>query len=180
MEDSREKQISDAFFVLGAQYYAVATYAAPEFLMPICGSLFHHAIEMLLKGYLANTHDTARLKVLGHNLVKLWESFKAAGDDSDLNSLDPVIAKLDRFENIRYPDNIINDGMKMGISFNIIGPRLIDQFPSEAPKYDIEVQKLDKLVATIFHRACVPPGTYFGNLPDVFKNSIPPELRGNH
>jgi hypothetical protein len=178
MEYSREKQISDDFFLLGSQYYAIATHAAHPSLIPVCGNLFHHAIEMLLKGYLANNNDIKKLREMRHNLVKLWHSFKAGGDDPNLNNFDSVIAKLDRFENIRYPESIVDNNMIMGVSTNVIAPRLIDQFPSATSRYEIKVDELDKLVATIFHRARVTPSDYFGKLPNVFKNSIPPDLRG--
>ena len=37
----------------GSQYYTTARFAMHSQCMPVCGNLFHHAVEMLLKGALA-------------------------------------------------------------------------------------------------------------------------------
>jgi hypothetical protein len=37
------------FFHIGFQYYVTARFTAFAFFSPVCGNLFHHAVEMLLK-----------------------------------------------------------------------------------------------------------------------------------
>lgn len=171
---SREQQIADAFFVLGAGYFVVARYSASAFLMPICGNLYHHAIELFLKGYLANSISSFELKSkFGHSLPKLWEAFKSVINDSSLNNFDLVISKLDRFENIRYPDSIVDNGMMVGITVGGAGPSLVDQFHDGGPVYKLNVEELDCLTLTIFEKASVPPSAYFGGLDDELKKWIP-------
>lgn len=180
MRYSREQRISDAFFVLGSQYFALARYSAFAFLMPICGNLYHHAVEMLIKGYLANSISSSQLKsTFGHSLSKLWEEFKSAVNDSSLSSFDIVISRLAQFEYIRYPDSIIDNGMTVGITIGGAGPSLVDQLRDVTPTYKLNVEELDKLVLVIFGRASVPPNAYFGGLPDELKKCIPDGLRGN-
>ena len=41
------------FMETGSQYYTTARFAMHAQCMPVCGNLFHHAVEMLLKGGLA-------------------------------------------------------------------------------------------------------------------------------
>ena len=47
------------FLNLGIQYYIAARCAAHARLMPACGNLFHHSIEMLLKAYLLRNRPPA-------------------------------------------------------------------------------------------------------------------------
>ena len=61
-------ELSSVFLELGCQYYVVARYCASVFFMPICATMFHHAIEMLIKGYLVRSHPSPDLKKAGHDL----------------------------------------------------------------------------------------------------------------
>jgi hypothetical protein len=45
----------DAFFKTGSQYYIAGRFAAFAWFHPVAGNLFHHAIEMYLKGALSKT-----------------------------------------------------------------------------------------------------------------------------
>jgi hypothetical protein len=49
------------FMETGSQYYTTARFAMHAQCMPVCGNLFHHAVEMLLKGGLAQKGENARL-----------------------------------------------------------------------------------------------------------------------
>jgi len=54
----------DHFFVGNAcQYYAAARFAVHAGCIPVCGNLFHHAVEMLLKGGLAKKTEAIALRV---------------------------------------------------------------------------------------------------------------------
>ncbi len=88
----RSEKISDAFLVLGSQYYAHARYSVQFFYLPVSGTLFHHAIEMLLKGYLSKKMTLAELKSAGHSLVVLWELFKTEVTDLSLVRFDGTIS----------------------------------------------------------------------------------------
>ena len=166
--------------MLGSRYFAVARFSAFAFLMPICGNLYHHAVEMLIKGYLAKSMSSSKIKsTFGHNLTKLWTAFKSTANDANLSSFDFPISRLDRFEDIRYPDSIIDDGMMVGISLGGDGPNLVDRFSDGTPIYKLNVEELDKLVAAIFDRASIPSSAYFGGLPDELKKWIPRELQGD-
>src|SRR5258708_5472564 len=50
------------FLTLGIQYYTAGRSAAWAGLMPVCGNLCHHAVEMLLKAGLSRKHSLAELK----------------------------------------------------------------------------------------------------------------------
>src|SRR5262249_40104873 len=84
--------------------------------IPVCGNLFHHAVEMLLKGGLAKKRklSLSELKKRGHKLKVLWREYKLDFPDPALKRHDKAISLLDKFEAIRYPDRILASGMGVG------------------------------------------------------------------
>jgi hypothetical protein len=108
------------FMSSGWQYYVVARFAMHAQCMPVCGSLFHHAVEMILKGGLARKHKLSDLKDMGHNLKVLWRAYKAAFPDSTLKRHDKTISGLNKFEDIRYPDS--NQTHAMAVTAAWSGP----------------------------------------------------------
>ena len=101
---SREDKLRDAFLVLGSQYFAHARYSAQIFYLPVSATLFHHSIEMLLKGYLIKFMKLDELKKIGHNLEKLWDEFKVLASRSDLVKYDQSIKR--HLDTVPYPDVI--------------------------------------------------------------------------
>jgi len=69
---------TEQFFSLGLQYFVAGKFSAFGRLMPVVGNQFHHAVEMMLKGYLAKTMDLADLKKLGHRTVGAGRSLAVA------------------------------------------------------------------------------------------------------
>jgi hypothetical protein len=55
----------------------------------------------------------ADLRKLGHNLPKIWEEFKVQVSDPALDQFDTLISELNAFEEIRYPDQTIEKGMRV-------------------------------------------------------------------
>src|SRR5437763_7503350 len=88
---------------LGLQYYIAGRFAALNGLVPVAGNLFHHAIEMVLKAGLLTILTEDQLKCqFGHNLTKLWDSFKDLTQSQALSAFGDVIQELDRWEDLRY------------------------------------------------------------------------------
>jgi len=159
---TREQQ---SFFDLGTQYYVVARFSAFAGLTPVCGNLFHHAIEMYLKGYLSSKLKMTELKDLGHRLGKIWNRFKRDISDAELNRFDQVILELDKFESIRYPERILSNGMIALISLKR-QPHACGSSKSKRPEpvYEIVVEEIDHLVEMIFQKASVNPKFFTNSL----------------
>jgi hypothetical protein len=105
------EDIIHEFFRYGCQYYVAGRYGVFAGLIPVAANLHHHAIEMLLKGALSKKMTLEELKnKLGHKLEKTWDEFKAVANDSSLARFDQVIAELNKFEEIRYPDKLLQSG----------------------------------------------------------------------
>ncbi len=140
------------FFVqTGSQYYTMARFAMHAQCVPVCGNLFHHAVEMLLKGGLARKRPLSDLKDnMGHKLKVLWREFKAEFPDATLKRHDKTISSLDKFEDIRYPNPI--KVPSMGVSAEWSGPAgTIKTYGGlKTKQYAIVVSPIDDLVADIF------------------------------
>ena len=139
-------KLSQELIERGLQYYVSGRYATIAGYLPVAANLYHHAIEMLLKGSLAKTHTEARIRSLHHNLKRAWRLFKAGAKDPTLDKLDSTVAQLNKFEDLRYPN--MRHGMFVVIYF---GPE------PEEPRgvggeryYKISATEVDELVKAIF------------------------------
>lgn len=131
--------------------------------MPVSGNLYHHAIEMLLKGQLAKTLSLQELKRLGHRLVDVWQAFKAAFPQEALSAFDALLAGLDRFEQIRYPDQVMQHGMYSYIAW--AGPAIRPEFAGQQlPGYELIVTGVDRLIGRLFGLCGIHPAEYLQNL----------------
>jgi hypothetical protein len=140
----------DAFFKIGCQYYVAGRFAAFARFHPVVGNLFHHAIEMYLKGALSEKRSLNELRKLSHNLPSIWKAFKIEANDSALDRFDATIAGLHDYEELRYPDSVIVRGMDTTI--NIIRSSLSTgaaKGGTSIPQYQVCVQDIDELVDVI-------------------------------
>ena len=172
---SRADKLSDAFLVLGSEYYALARYSSSVSYMPICATLFHHAIELLIKGYLIRGHTLDNLKKIGHDLSKLWYLFKTATVNTALERYNTTITQLDKVEMLRYPDAMVDQGFVLNVRLGVLAPV---QLPgtSGLPQYFVNVSDLDDIALTIFSACSVNPTAYFRNTPTELKSALPPSL----
>jgi hypothetical protein len=150
------------FFRLGLQYLVAGRFSAYARLSPVGGTLLHHALEMLLKGYLSSSLTLCELKKARHRLPKLWNRFKTEVKDSSLNQYDRVVGELHRFKEIRYPDEIVSlPGMFVGYTF-VKGKgkqQRVKAWPRKRKSgkrefvYTLSVGEIDELAKIIFQRA---------------------------
>src|SRR5260370_6131973 len=105
-----------SFWDRGCQYYVTGRFAVAAGLNPVAGNLLHHAVEFLLKGALSKTQTLDDLRKHSHKLLKIWEVFKTAIGDAALGRFDPAIAALHAYEDLRYPDDALKNGMASTIS----------------------------------------------------------------
>src|SRR5579871_6453674 len=93
----------------GLEYYVTGRYGVHAQVW-VSANLLHHAVELLIKANLARG-DTAdqirqygRKSVYSHSLAAAWQEFKKRSGDKALDAFDKVVTELDRWEDIRYPD----------------------------------------------------------------------------
>ncbi len=100
---------------MATEYYASARMAVASGMTTICGNLFHHAFELLIKAALMERFDINAVKPpYKHDLPRLWSDFKIhyAVADTQFDTISPV---LHAFEDLRYPDQYVNDHNQISI-----------------------------------------------------------------
>ena len=98
------------FGQLAIQYYVAGRSAAIDQILPVCGNLLHHAVEMSLKAALTDGLTMPELKKLGHSLPKIWAAFTTSFPEANVPAFNQAVVELDRFEELRYPDSILAKG----------------------------------------------------------------------
>ncbi|AXK39647.1 hypothetical protein [Crenobacter cavernae] len=166
-----DPKIQMHFFGTGMQYYIAARAASIGQLMPVAGNLFHHAVEMLLKGDLTRAISPRELaqKPYSHSLVNAWNKFKEINLDEDLSGFDQIIEALHRFEVIRYPDKMLIEGAGIALVWGAGEPppvaQILDEETQEehkiSPEYVLNVGKVDALIARLFKVCSINPPTYY-------------------
>jgi hypothetical protein len=175
-QPTREEKLRDAFLVLGAQYYAHARYSAQFFYLPVSATLFHHAIEMLLKGYLCATKSSQELRRIGHDLDGLWQEFTNEVNDPSHSQFDTTIGQLDKVELLRYPDSMVDDGYALHVSLGQPASPIVFPGMELIPQYTVQVSDLDAIAAVIFDACKVAPEPHFKSAPTEYTNALPQTL----
>lgn len=161
------ERLKSEYFNIGTQYYLAARFLAFPPQAPVVGNLFHHAIEMYLKGHLSVKLPESYLKgTLRHKLENIWREFKNDAPHPALARFDKTIAALHRFESIRYPEEIVKKGMLVKISFEKPPPEVRSGVRRKEPKYEAIISDIDELVAVIFEKSSVSPSYYAMSLSD--------------
>lgn len=137
------------FALLAVQYYTSGRFAALTHCLPVAGNLLHHAIEMFLKCALVRTLTLAELKTLGHKLPVLWARFRSIHTDQTYVDLDEAIVELDRFEQLRYPDSVVKEGMQ--VSFVILKAQFARLPKGPQPPYHLVLEDVDLLAQIAAH-----------------------------
>jgi hypothetical protein len=155
----------EEFMKLGVQYYVTARQSAWSGLW-VCGNLYHHALEMFLKAGLSRKYSLRELrKQFGHELIAIWNAFKADFPSPALLEFDATIADIAGFEDIRYPDRVLKYGVQIRIDYRSVPQQ---SAPSSPPEYKLDFYEIDRLVGAIFGVSSLNPLFFtMGLKPDV-------------
>lgn len=150
----RCEKIDEESMTLGVQYYVAARSAAlvGATLMPVCGNLYHHALEMFLKAGLSRKYSLAELN---HKLFDIWNEFKADFPSTAFLQFDTTIVGIKEFEDIRYPDNVREHGAQMLVDWGSTIPE--QNSTSSPPLYRLYPKDVDRLIWEIFSASCRNP-----------------------
>lgn len=148
----------------GCQYYTAARFAMHAQCMPVLGILFHHAVEMLLKGGLLQKRALSDVEKMGHSLKKMWRAFKEDFPEPYLKRHNGTISSLAKFDAIRYWDAAV---FKHGVGMNAQWERpvhyVITYGKDKSPKQlVVVVSDIDDLVADALKAASWNPGVFIG------------------
>jgi hypothetical protein len=163
------------FFRLAIEYYINGRSAFLSGCSMTGGNLLHHAVEMLLKGELAKTVSLQDLKddrKFGHWLPKCWDAFKALFPSENLSEFDTMIVSLDKFERIRYPDNVLKEGMGMTVGFGRWKHTPVEGTADPVPKYQLAVGDVDAFFARAVPLCGINPPAYIHCLTDHGREAL--------
>ena len=163
------------FFKIALEYYVNGRAACISGCLFTTGNLLHHAVEMMLKGELSRTVPLADLKdnkQFGHWLPKCWTAFKALFPSEDLTEFDPMIAELDKFEKIRYPDHLLAKGASIGFGFG--RGRVIQnmKIARPVPEYQMGIGDVDAFFARAIRLCHMNPQPYFSFLTETGREML--------
>ena len=159
----------DLFMQNACQYYATARFAMHAGCAPVCGNLFHHAVEMFLKVGLAQRRELTDLERMRHKLKeKLWPGFKEDFPNPHLTQHDKTIACVDKFEDIRYPDEVLKSGMGvLAVWSGSVGELL-----RGAEQYVIVVSDIDDLIVDVLKVCSRNPVAFIGSSNPAAREAI--------
>jgi hypothetical protein len=144
------------------EYHITARFSAFSGLSNVCGILFHHAMEMYLKGYLCLKLDVKQLTNFGHNLSKSWKAFKRDFAGSGLERFDETIRALDQHESLRYPERVAPAGA-MTVIINISKPKgsqISNSKLNKGRQFNLVVDDLDDLAKLILEKSKINPAAF--------------------
>jgi hypothetical protein len=159
-------------FATGLKYYVAGRCAAQCHLSRVAGNILHHAREMLLKIELAKQAGLDELQSkYGHKLDKLWLAVKEQHPDKDLTYFDQLVAGLDSFETVRYP----NAYMKRGAAFSTEWSptaKTSEQMGPNVSRYALRMAEIDALVARLFKVCHMNPKYFWGGACAATRDAI--------
>ncbi|MGF6508653.1 hypothetical protein [Paraburkholderia sp. 32] len=146
---------------------------------PVSANLFHHAVEMYLKGAPVRkmgpvSLDEARgqLRNLGHNMTRVWKRFKRVFPGASLDNSNGVVKNLHEFEKLRYPDpSVLDEGMEIQFA-----RRSGEVVPDTLSRHEPCLEAVDALVQAVYNTACVNPT--FRPWPDEAKGNLATRVHG--
>lgn len=155
-------RIAETNVTYAVQYLVAGRFAVAASLTPVAGNLLHHAIEMALKAGLekANVKTTWR-----HELPVGWKLFQETY--RQIPGYDQAIEDLQKFEDIRYPDQI-----ERTLLISIGYKREIDPIIT----HQIALDEIDRLFDDICVAASINWRVFLGLREEVRKYAPPVEL----
>ena len=137
---------------------------------PVVGNLAHHALEFYLKGALAAQLDETERRKIGHNLRRLWRLYKKQRNNPALNKFDQTIRDVNKFERIRYPEEILRLGMIVEAGFaKSPPPNPAAGRPPPGERYVLTLNEVDELVKLIFQIEGLNPEFFTARLKRTWK-----------
>jgi hypothetical protein len=161
---TRQSIAFEFFFNFALEYYVAGRAACASGCLFTTGNLLHHAVELLLKGELSRTVSLDDLKnKFKHSLARCWEGFKKLFPADDLAEFDQMIAELDKFEGIRYPDEMLKRGAQIGFGFGRYQIETGDTI-NGVPVFTMGIGHVDAFFARAFRLCHMNPKAYFSFL----------------
>ena len=135
-----------SYFNIAIQYYLQTRHAIFCYSFPVNGNLAHHAIEMIIHSGLAAkyTYKDLKQKYAKHNLVPMWQEFKAMFPNHKLGKYDKLISKYNEWEEIRYPSDRKSDTVMISDIRKDAQSKMLGPSDRKFKEYRINLEELDE------------------------------------
>ena len=131
---------------------------------------------MMLKARLSQKHTMKQLaskKTFSHSLSALWTAFKAEFPAEKLDEFDLSISLLAQFEELRYPDSVMENGAAILVQWEPASPPpVLGSVSFGTPRYDLAVNDIDRLVARIFQVCSRNPQFFTARMDEYARAAI--------
>ena len=141
----------------GIQYYVAGRFAAASGFTPVLANLLHHAVELFLKACLAYDDPVERIREYGnrktgyrHNLPLLWKEFKKRNPAVIRPEFDAIIDALHKFDEIRYPEQLIDGGATIITDIFAVEDQRRDDGEDKQTLYVLKLPQIDELMGLLF------------------------------
>lgn len=149
LDESRRDSYWEHSVRYALQYYLAGRFAMMIPEMPVSANLFHHAVELMLKACLARTDTWGRVRTyqrrFNHDLTRLWAAFRERYSADTFDAHEPVIRALHAFEDIRYPDKLLETGAVIQIGFAEVARQAAGAAPKGVPRFELALAEIERL-----------------------------------
>ena len=115
------------------------------------------------------------LRKLGHELSDIWNEFKLQTSDPSLARFDAAVSALNEYEELRYPNSVLNKGMLSGFELKRGQAAQVSGLAAAVPRYTLCLEDVDELMSLVFKNASVNPGFFTGSLKKEAKRFLSKE-----
>jgi hypothetical protein len=157
----------------GLEFYVAGRFAIAHGFTPVGANILHDGVELLLKACLA--HDDPLDRILdywhpkrgyGHDIVRLWQDFKARRDSPVPAEFDAVVEALHAFRDIAYPEKLIRDGAMILIDIFDVPELPSNGNQGREPMYRLKLPQIDRLMGVLFDASGANPPAFLPRVTD--------------
>ncbi|OGD10091.1 hypothetical protein A2397_04615 [Candidatus Amesbacteria bacterium RIFOXYB1_FULL_44_23] len=151
-----------AYLDRSVDYYIFARKSVMLGVVPVGGTLFHIAVEMLLHAGLSVKYSQTDLerKFSKHELPVMWLEFKSLFSGAKLSGFDKFVNHHRQWKELRYPKS---KSSASTIFFGRTKPdpevmkRNMANFPQCKIQLEINLEEMDEFIMTIIHAIGINP-----------------------
>lgn len=153
------------YVLKGDEFYILTRFCGLNLLETSAFFLTHQCLEYYLKAGISIHMSPQKIKLLGHDLMKLYNKYKGIIPKLDID--EELLAYLNGFKNMRYPDAHKYHTIGWGTSYKELFTKFFKNLPKEK-RNTLAVFSLDDIDNIVFNiRTSLPEGK---RLPFIFRN----------
>lgn len=161
-EEIKVQMQMQAYLDRAIDYFIFARKAVMLGVVPVGGSLFHTAVEMLLHCGLSTKYSQTELerKFSKHELPHMWAEFKSVFTNTKLSRFDSYINHHRQWKELRYPKST-SGGSAIFFGRTKPDPKVMKQNMANLPRSEIQIEinleEMDEFVTAVIQVIGINP-----------------------